>query len=617
MAVLGAIRARFGDVMGGDVDSVQCTPTFFGPVDRPMFGVLTTPRGPVRGGVVVCPSLGKEQAETTRWLKLFAERLAARGFAVLRFDYPHTGESAGAQDVPGAARRWVAGIGEAVDYLRCSGAAQIVVVGHRAGALLLSQALAGLDVQAAVLWDPIVKGRQYLRSKAVIYNMISELPAEIRARVPATAVPTSPHDSRVHTAGQSLHADAAVDLRSFTLDPRAFAEVPTLLLAVDTGLAESFGQAAVDVVALDEQESYLAPTHPALLAFPEGEIATVVDWIDSTSGPQTSRFDAQTRNAAAVAETADGAPIVTRVYQTESGIMVWDTAVGDAGATRAIFVAHSLGQYVRTGPSRLWFDVAVQVAARGGRAIRFDRLGVGESGTVRPADRELPLYTHGYVDDGIRVLDQVRLPPDARITHAGICVGSWMAAHGARRTVRRPGTKSSVVLVNPLLWRLRPQRAFRAADYADEVALAGTGRVDEVDNSLRGRIRRKLLWLGGRSAPRVRRWVPRRWWPMVGKLPAMSVPDAFFAEFDAAGVDVHIAFAPGDYVYFDEMSGAVEAIRGARGRVDVTVAAAGDHTSYHVTMRQVVTDCVLRAMQLGSPGALAQINQPVSPLTAV
>lgn len=73
-----------------------------GPVAAP--GVLSTPQAAaVRGGVVVCPSLGKEQAETTRWLKLFAERLAARGFAVLRFDYPNTGESAGAQDAPDAA----------------------------------------------------------------------------------------------------------------------------------------------------------------------------------------------------------------------------------------------------------------------------------------------------------------------------------------------------------------------------------------------------------------------------------------------------------------------------------------------------------------------------------
>lgn len=579
---------------------IASTPTFFGPDTAALFGLLAAPvSGMVRGGVVVCPSVGKEQAETTRWLKLFAERLAARGFAVLRFDYPNTGESAGAQDEPDAVSRWISGISTAVDFLREGGATDVVVVGHRAGALLLSHAVAELDVQAAVVWDPVTKGRQYLRAKAVLYNMVSEIPPEFIGSLPAAAVAAA-SDDRIHLAGQSLHADAATELAALKLAQTAFRGIPNLLLTADAALAGRFAaDAGSDVLRVDDQEPYLAPGHPALLAFPEHDIDAVVAWIDERTPWSPHPFVVDIRSSAIVAHAADGRPITTRVYPTGSGILVWDTALGEARNATQIFVAHSLGQYVRTGPSRLWWETANEVAALGGRAIRFDRVGVGESGRVALADRELPLYTEGYVDDGLRALTEVRLPADARIAHAGICVGSWMAAHGAKLTARRSGANSVVVLVNPLMWRLRPQRRFRIADYGADTGLAGTGRTDDaVDMSLRSRVRRKIRWLGGRSAPQVRRWVPRRWWPVVGRLPAMSVPDALFAELDADDVAVHLAFAPGDYAVFDDMSGAAGALAGAGGRIQVTVSSEGDHTVYHAAMRRVVADEVLRALNL-------------------
>lgn len=584
--------ARFSEIVS--------TPTFFGPDSASMFGFLAAPaNGMVRGGVVVCPSVGKEQAETTRWLKLFAERLAARGFAVLRFDYPNTGESAGAQDEPDVVERWLAGISTAVEFLRDGGATDIVVVGHRAGALLLSQVVATLGVQAAVVWDPVTKGRQYLRAKAVLYNMVSEIPPELATSIPATAFTPAP-DARIHTAGQSLHSDAASTLSALKLDQAAFGALPSLLLTADPELATRFAAATgSEVLRVDDQEPYLAPGHPALLAFPEQDIDAVVAWIDERAPGSFRPFGVDVRASATVAHTADGRPITTRVYPTGSGIVVWDTAIGDSHHASQIFVAHSLGQYVRTGPSRLWWETANEVAGLGGRAIRFDRMGVGESGRVALDDRQLPLYTDGYVDDGLRALSEVHLPAGARIAHAGICVGSWMAAHGAKLSASRPGTDSAVVLVNPLMWRLRPQRRFRIADYGADTSLAGTGRTDDVvDMSFRARVRRKIRWLGGRSAPQVRRWVPRRLWPAVGRVPAMSVPDVFFAELDAHDVDIHLAFAPADYGVFDDMSGADGALAGAGGRIRVSISSEGDHTVYHAAMRRVVADEVLRALNL-------------------
>ena len=59
-------------------------PTFFGPSDSPLFGVLHLPVDKqIRGGVLICGSLGKEGMDSVRLHRLLADRLARSGFGVL------------------------------------------------------------------------------------------------------------------------------------------------------------------------------------------------------------------------------------------------------------------------------------------------------------------------------------------------------------------------------------------------------------------------------------------------------------------------------------------------------------------------------------------------------
>jgi predicted alpha/beta hydrolase len=75
-------------------------PTFFGPSGSPLFGVLHLPvDNQIRGGVLICGSLGKEGMDSVRLHRTLADGLARLGFGVLRFDYlgrviPHTLRSA-------------------------------------------------------------------------------------------------------------------------------------------------------------------------------------------------------------------------------------------------------------------------------------------------------------------------------------------------------------------------------------------------------------------------------------------------------------------------------------------------------------------------------------------
>ncbi len=102
-------------------------------------------------------------------LRLLAEDLVARDFSVLRFDYDGTGDSAGSDLDPGRVSAWMASVAEAVSLVRRSGATSIALVGMRLGALF-----AGLaaeqdgDIDALVLWDPVVSGRTYVAEQRAL-----------------------------------------------------------------------------------------------------------------------------------------------------------------------------------------------------------------------------------------------------------------------------------------------------------------------------------------------------------------------------------------------------------------------------------------------------------------
>ena len=117
-------------------------PTFFGPSDSPLFGVVHLPvDNQIRGGVLICGSLGKEGMDSVRLHRVLAGSLARRGFAVLRFDYLGLGDSAYAQGRDDAVADWVASVGHAVDYLTLIGAQSATAIGIRAGCLILNEYL--------------------------------------------------------------------------------------------------------------------------------------------------------------------------------------------------------------------------------------------------------------------------------------------------------------------------------------------------------------------------------------------------------------------------------------------------------------------------------------------
>jgi alpha-beta hydrolase superfamily lysophospholipase len=140
-------------------------PFFFGDSARPLFGLHHPPSGgtPRRWGVVICNPFGQEYLRAHRSLRELANRLAAEGFHVLRFDYYASGDSSGDSD-EATLDQWLLDISAAIAEVKeASASPRFALVGLRLGATLSAQLAAQRrDVERLVLWDPILDGSAYL-----------------------------------------------------------------------------------------------------------------------------------------------------------------------------------------------------------------------------------------------------------------------------------------------------------------------------------------------------------------------------------------------------------------------------------------------------------------------
>ena len=140
-------------------------PFFFPEPEAALFGVYHAPLTMADRdlGVVIAAPYGMEYEKTHRALRQLALQLAGAGFHVLRFDYRGCGDSAGEPTALDLAD-WVSDLEMAVEELEDrAGVARVAVVGLRLGATLaLLAAARRRDVEALVLWEPILDGPAYM-----------------------------------------------------------------------------------------------------------------------------------------------------------------------------------------------------------------------------------------------------------------------------------------------------------------------------------------------------------------------------------------------------------------------------------------------------------------------
>lgn len=300
----------------------------------------------------------------------------------MRFDYAHTGDSAGAQDDPDAVAGWLRSVVDAVELARATGVSSVSLVGLRSGALLASTAapLITPAIDSLVLWDPIMSGRSHLR--------------EQRAQYTTSIGADDPSDPRISILGGVLDPAAVSALGTLKIDPSGLAGVRTLLA------------------------TRTAATYIRL----------------------------HVRDRARVATTADGRPVVETLEELgPNGLFAirTHTTGGDraGGGSVPTVLFHTTAYEHRVGPGRLWVETARSLAAGGVSSVRYDRRGTGNSSVVDP-DNLVALYS----DDSDRDAAEAAVSDPRELVMTGLCSGAWYSVAVALRVRPRAMILTDLIL---------------------------------------------------------------------------------------------------------------------------------------------------------------------------
>ena len=348
---------------------------------------LIRPEGDVRGLLLVAQPLVEERKASLPPLVEASRRLAERlGLAVLRVDYPGTGDSGGNFADYGL-EDWIAALACAVEWLRLHfGDKPLFCLGVRTGAARLSRLPADATEAAGhVFWDPVDGAdsvRQWMQRHSVNSMIAYGKAQKSRGAIEA-----------------ELKAGGSADLDGFELTGRQYAalsslelgapEAPTLMVVAGrpSASAAKWAEANGDKV---EQAVFHTPPYwnsvgyvdTAELRDAMAAWLTAVAEVPSSQFPVPSSCEGTARPATNPPPLQPSNPLTLseRFVSFESGgATVRGVLTLPKGEIRrtVLFLGGWSGD--RQGPHRLFLLYARRLAAGGAASLRIDYRGRGES----------------------------------------------------------------------------------------------------------------------------------------------------------------------------------------------------------------------------------------------
>jgi hypothetical protein len=576
-------------------------PTYFGPADSPLFGVLHLPvDNQIRAGVLICGSLGKEGMDSVRLHRILADRLARCGFGVLRFDYLGLGDSAYGQVRDDAVANWVASVGHALDYLTLIGAESVSAIGIRAGCLILQEYLGqSHKINRVVYLDPCGTGRRYLREQTALFRLSvgedAQLPGEVSV-----------------IGGQlSDRAAAAFGALRMSADPISEHSVDGVLMVgrpaeTDkclTALASADGVDSVITGGLAE----CARLTEVLLPIPFAAVDSIVEWIDENVPTRTHLAIPQYLTTVTMpAEGPDGADVVESIEQVEpTGLFAIRTLPrrrNPAPAKTVVFFVTAKDLHV--GPTRQWVELSRRIAAAGSQAVRWDPAGLGLSAQIS-RDPLRFVYCKADITDSIAVA-QHACRDAGKLELVGVCSGSWFAAHAARNLGAR-----AAILVNPRPWNWRGTPTLLSQWGSRRIALNLNAAVDadgggSTESGIKRRLKAFVRTFREPSKIFMHQRFPRYVLWALSWVGLLWLPETVLAVLARRGIQVTLIASPEDMHDFTFRGGpaALDRLQSTAQPPRLIATPTGDHSAYHPAILAAIGNAVLPALAV-SPSEVA------------
>jgi pimeloyl-ACP methyl ester carboxylesterase len=457
-----------------------------------------------RRAVLLCPPFGWDDMCSYRSRRDWAERLAGGGYSVLRIDLPGSGDSAGSPRDAGRLSAWTLAVTRAADWLRAtSGAAQIVTIGIGLGGMLALHALReGAAIDELVLWSASAHGRTLIRELRAFSALEVAYVGDPGAPTPAGS-PRRADDGAIVANGYLLSAETVEELARLDLsEPTHERRAPhrALLLGrdgikVDDRLRVSLEQAGAEVRLADGAGYGAMMIEPQFSRPPVAVFELVDDWLAEGEGSDRSgqalpgpQRDGATAPASAENRLAACGHIDLNCF----GADVRETPVhvaGGEGPLFGIFTAPltaeradvcallvNAGPQRRTGPSRMWVEIARRWAARGVATLRIDLAGIGDSdGDAATLVHVASLYAQSFARQTRDALDALgELAGAERFVVLGLCAGAYWGAHASLDDER----VETLIMLNPrtLIWDAWVYGVGRSRELVRQLAMASTWR---------------------------------------------------------------------------------------------------------------------------------------------
>jgi len=576
-------------------------PTFFGPSDSPLFGVVHLPvDNQIRGGVLICGSLGKEGMESVRLHRILADSLARRGFGVLHFDYLGLGDSAYAQVRDDAVANWVASVGHALDYLTLIGAESAAAIGIRAGCLILDEYLAqSHTVNRVVYLDPYGTGRRYLREHTTLFRLSAGEDAH------------TPGEVSIIGGRLSDHAAAEFAALRMGANPVSAHGVDNVLLVgrpaeTDkrvTALASAEGVDSIITGGLPE----CARPRDVLVPIPSTAVDSIIEWIDENAPTRTHRVVPQYLTRVTMpAEGPDGVDVFESIERIEpNGLFAIRTLPRRrslAPAKTVLFFVTAKDSHV--GPAREWVELSRRLAATGSQAVRWDPAGQGLSGQINRGPWRR-IFSKADITDSIAVARHA-CQDAGQLELVGICSGSWYAAQAARSL----GAQSAI-LVNPQVWNWRVTPTLlqqwgvqkealhaNAALHADAASDTGGG----AGESRTKRLRALLNPARKRTKSFMHNHLPGYVLRVLSRVGLVWLPEDVLTTLAHRGTDVTLIASPEDAEQFTARGGraALDRLQWTSQPPRMIATPTGDHAANHPAILAAIRNAVLPVAAVSS-----------------
>jgi pimeloyl-ACP methyl ester carboxylesterase len=507
------------------------------------FVLVHIPEGrQARGGVIICPSIGPEYNWSYATLRCLADELATRGYAVVRFDYHGTGQSAGDVTAVWPTRGLLDSVDQAAEVLRSAGVEHLSMVGMRlGGAVAATWASLHEPLDALVLWDPSASGQAFLREQRALGMLRRTTAADAEGDLASAEKSTG----GVEIPGFVYPPEGVVDLRRFKLRSDEPVHADRLLVVHRAG---GQGKAVRDLIRTNHAESLAVEGIEEMLLVgqvPTPAVGEVADWISAakprplvTVGPTGLLSELELGTA------YDGRQIRERVVSLGPfGLFGVETFL--AGDHAAVFappdslgtdnhaaadcsppaVDHRSPTVVfldvaaepATGPGRLWVTASRALALSGVHAVRYNSSGIGDSPT-RPDQRRNSIYSPEALDDAVDVAHHLEPADPTRVVFVGQCSGAYNALEAGLRL-----GVSGVCAINPIL----------DGEFTDFVnADAGQRRVIVQRRSWTRRFSRHPF------GDRIRLLIPEVGWRVLDRLRVVPSPARGIEPLVTGGTDV-------------------------------------------------------------------------------